>query len=77
MLVEEGKLRSFHWRMVLTAGMGFFTDAYDLFIIGVVTTLLQPVWHLNSHHLALLNGISLAAAALGAIVFGILADKKD
>ena len=25
---------SFHLKTLLTAGMGFFTDAYDLFIIG-------------------------------------------
>ena len=24
-----------HWKILITAGMGFFADAYDLFIIGV------------------------------------------
>lgn len=63
------------WRMVITAGMGFFTDAYDLFVIGVVTSLLAPLWHLSATDIALLNGASLAAAALGAVTFGKLADK--
>ena len=26
------------------SGMGFFTDAYDLFIIGVVMAILTPMW---------------------------------
>lgn len=68
-------LRGFHWRMVFTAGMGFFTDAYDLFVIGVVTAILTPIWHLTTTQLALLNGAALASSALGAIFFGFLADK--
>jgi len=73
--MDEEKLNRFHWRMIVTAGMGFFTDAYDLFIIGVVTAILMPIWHLTIAQLALLNGASLASAAFGAVVFGWLADK--
>jgi hypothetical protein len=29
------------------SGMGFFTDSYDLFIIGVVMAILTPMWHLS------------------------------
>jgi MFS transporter, PHS family, inorganic phosphate transporter len=72
---DETNLRSFQWRMVFTAGMGFFTDAYDLFVIGVVTAILTPIWHLTTTELALLNGASLASAAIGAVFFGFLADK--
>lgn len=64
----------FQMKMVFTAGMGFFTDAYDLFIIGIVTSILAPIWHLSVTQLALLNGASLAAAAIGALAFGKLAD---
>jgi MFS transporter, PHS family, inorganic phosphate transporter len=73
--LDEQKLNRLHWKMVFTAGMGFFTDAYDLFIIGVVTTLLLPIWHLSLWQLSLLNGASLAAAAFGAILFGYFADR--
>lgn len=72
---DETEINSFHWRIVFTAGMGFFTDAYDLFVIGVVTAILAPLWHLSVGQLALLNGASLAAAALGAVSFGTLSDK--
>ncbi len=73
--LDEAKLHRFHWRMVVTAGMGFFTDAYDLFIIGVVTALLIPIWHLSIHQIAILNAASLASAGLGAVAFGWLSDK--
>ena len=73
--LDEQKIRLFHWRTVITAGMGFFTDAYDLFIIGVVTALLVPLWHLTTVQLSLLNGAALASAALGALLFGRLADQ--
>ena len=71
---DESRLQRFHWRAVLTTGMGFFTDAYDLFIIGTVTAILTPIWHLSTTELAILNSTSLAAAALGALVFGRLMD---
>jgi MFS transporter, PHS family, inorganic phosphate transporter len=55
--------------------MGFFTDAYDLFVIGIVSTLLKAQWHLGTGQLALLNAVMLGAAFLGALVFGRVADK--
>lgn len=73
--LDEQELNHLHWRMVITAGMGFFTDAYDLFVIGVVTALLMPLWHLTASQIALLNGASLASAAFGAVIFGWFADK--
>ena len=72
---DNAKFSKFHWRMILTAGTGFFTDAYDLFIIGVVTAILTPIWHLSHQQIAILNGASLASAALGAVVFGMMSDK--
>ncbi len=73
--LEESKLQSFHWKTMFTSGMGFFTDAYDLFIIGVVTTILAPIWHLGKAEIGILNATSLIAAALGAVLFGKLADR--
>jgi MFS family permease len=61
-------------RALLVSGMGFFTDAYDLFVIGIVSTLLKGQWQLDTTQLALLNAVMLGAAFLGAIVFGRLAD---
>src|SRR2546428_3443958 len=68
-------LSGFHWKTMITAGMGFFTDAYDLFIIGVVLAILKPLWHLNALEVSLLGSTSLIAAALGSLLFGWLADR--
>jgi MFS family permease len=54
--------------------MGFFTDAYDLFVIGIAATLIKQQWQLSSARLALLNAAMLGAACLGALVFGRVAD---
>src|SRR5689334_7083942 len=53
--LDEASLGRFHFRAVLVSGMGFFTDAYDLFIIGIASALITQDWHLSSGMLALLN----------------------
>jgi MFS transporter, PHS family, inorganic phosphate transporter len=72
--LDEASLSKFHLRAVLVSGMGFFTDAYDLFVIGIASTLIATQWNLSSGRLALLNSTMLAAAFLGAFVFGRFAD---
>ncbi len=72
--LDNSSLSGFHLKAMLTSGMGFFTDAYDLFIIGVVLAILTPIWSLNKFEISLIGSTSLIAAALGAIIFGRLAD---
>ncbi|MGH3233035.1 MAG: MFS transporter [Streptosporangiaceae bacterium] len=72
--LDEASLSRFHLRAVLASGMGFFTDAYDLFVIGIASALITKDWDLSSGKLALLNSTMLAAACLGAFVFGRFAD---
>ena len=72
--LDEAPLSRFHLRAVVTSGMGFFTDAYDLFVIGIASTLITKDWHLGSGRLAVLNCTMLVAAFLGAFVFGRFAD---
>src|SRR6266516_486485 len=72
--LDNSALSGFHLKAMLTSGRGFFTDAYDLFIIGVVLAILTPIWSLNKFELSLIGNTSLIAAALGAIIFGRLAD---
>jgi MFS family permease len=73
--LDEAEITQKHWLTVITAGMGFFTDAYDLFIIGTVTVLLTPIFHLNTGQISLLNSISLLASVFGALAFGRLMDR--
>ena len=72
--LDDASLSRFHLRAVLVSGMGFFTDAYDLFVIGIVSTLIKQEWHLGAGRLAVLNATMLGAAVLGAFAFGRIAD---
>ncbi len=72
--LDESPISGFHFKTVITAGMGFFTDAYDLFIIGVVSTILGKTWHITPLQTSLLSSVSLLASVVGAIVFGRIAD---
>ena len=72
--LNEAPLGMFHLRTVLTAGMGFFTDAYDLFIIGAAMTLISRTWHPSSAAVGLVGSTALIAAFVGAFIFGRLAD---
>ena len=71
---DDGVPARLRRRALLVSGIGFFTDAYDLFVIGIVSTLLKSEWHLDTSQLAMLNAVMLGAAFLGAIAFGRLAD---
>src|SRR5580700_7466971 len=72
--LDEASLSRFHLRAVLASGVGFFTDAYDLFVIGIASALITKDWNLSPGHLALLNSTMLFAAFIGAFVFGRIAD---
>jgi len=74
--LDEVSLSRFHLRAVVVSGMGFFTDAYDLFIIGIASTLIAREWDLSAGRLALVNSTMLAAACIGAFVFGRFADMS-
>src|SRR6201992_417467 len=63
-----------HWKIMFISGMGFFTDAYDLFIIGVVMSLLKPIWHVGKLEEGLVESTALLASAIGALLFGRVAD---
>ncbi len=72
--IDEDRISKAQWNIVLISGMGFFTDAYDLFIIGVVLKLLKSEWHLGSFEIAIVGATALISAAIGSAVFGRVAD---
>ena len=72
--LDEAPLGLFHLRAVLTAGAGFFTDAYDLFIIGAALVLLKGQWNLDKGTIGLIGATSLIAAFVGAFLFGRISD---
>jgi MFS family permease len=72
--LDEAPLSRFHLRAVLTAGSGFFTDAYDLFIIGTVLALIKVEYHPSAVMIGLVGSTALLAAFVGSTVFGRIAD---
>ena len=54
--------------------MGFFTDAYDLFVISTVATLLNGLWHLSTSQTSWVTGAAILGAFFGAFIFGRIAD---
>lgn len=73
--MNEAPISQFHVKALFTSGMGFFTDAYDLFIIGTASALITKEWHLNATQTGLINSMTLLGAFLGAIIYGRLADR--
>jgi MFS family permease len=72
--IDQAKISPEQWRIVLIAGMGFFTDAYDLFVIGVALKLITQEWKLDPLQIAVVGATALVSAALGSAIFGRIAD---
>ncbi|MBX8632925.1 MAG: MFS transporter [Thermoplasmata archaeon] len=88
--LDESSVKKYHLKTILIAGMGFFTDAYDLFVIGVIVAMFGfftpfPIPHsLFTFPLlgktAVVSGIELISAAaifgaaVGPFIFGRLGD---
>ncbi|KAF9354186.1 Inorganic phosphate transporter pho84 [Mortierella sp. AD094] len=77
--IDNAEFGWFHIRACLVAGVGFFTDAYDLFAIGLVTPMIGTIYYPNGTLPADLDlGIKVSASVgtfLGQVGFGYLADR--
>jgi MFS family permease len=72
--MDDSAITRQHWKIMFISGMGFFTDAYDLFIIGVVMSILKDEWHPSPVAVGLVTSTALLASAVGAVLFGRVAD---
>ncbi|KAB2040014.1 hypothetical protein ES319_D02G050900v1 [Gossypium barbadense] len=83
--LDVAKTQWYHFTAIITAGMGFFTDAYDLFCISLVTKLLGRIYYhkegdstpgtLPSNVSAAINGVAFCGTLAGQLFFGWLGDK--
>ena len=74
-VLDEQRFQAFHWRAILTTGLGVFCDGYDLSSIGLVLPLVLASYGtatLSSLDSALLAASALVGAAIGALIFGML-----
>ncbi|WAJ45426.1 MFS transporter [Mycobacterium sp. Aquia_216] len=72
--LDDAPVSRFHLKAAVTAGMGFFTDSYDLNVIGTVILLVKPEFHLSAGQVGALTSSTLLAVAVGAFLFGRLGD---
>jgi MFS transporter, PHS family, inorganic phosphate transporter len=72
--LDSAKINKFQLKIMFVSGMGFFTDAYDLFVIGIVVALVKTQWSLSTTQVSWLNSATLLASAVGAVAFGRVAD---
>ncbi|CAN1131657.1 Probable inorganic phosphate transporter 1-7 [Linum perenne] len=83
--LDVAKTQWYHFTAVVIAGMGFFTDAYDLFCISLVTKLLGRIYYhvdgsttpgsLPPNVASAVNGVALCGTLAGQLFFGWLGDK--
>lgn len=83
--LDKAKTQWYHFTAIVVAGMGFFTDAYDLFCIATVTKLLGRIYYydpssknpgvLPASASSAVNGVALVGTLLGQLFFGWLGDK--
>jgi MFS transporter, PHS family, inorganic phosphate transporter len=72
--LDEVPIGRFHRRTVVISGMGFFTDAYDLFVISTVAALVSAQWKLSTAETSLVTGAAILGAFFGAVIVGRMAD---
>ncbi|HTW07041.1 MAG TPA: MFS transporter [Acidimicrobiales bacterium] len=73
--LDDAPRSRYHLRTVVVSGVGFFTDAYDLFVISTVATLVTAEWHLTTTQKSWVTGAAILGAFIGALVFGRIADR--
>ncbi|XP_017697642.1 probable inorganic phosphate transporter 1-4 [Phoenix dactylifera] len=82
--LDVAKTQWYHFTAIVIAGMGFFTDAYDLFCISLVTKLLGRIYYydgsstpgsLPPNVAAAVNGVAFCGTLSGQLFFGWLGDK--
>ncbi|XP_058763808.1 inorganic phosphate transporter 1-4-like [Vicia villosa] len=83
--LDVAKTQMYHFTAIIIAGMGFFTDAYDLFCISLVTKLLGRIYYhvdgaakpgtLPPNVSAAVNGVAFCGTLSGQLFFGWLGDK--
>ncbi|RRT58705.1 hypothetical protein B296_00006013 [Ensete ventricosum] len=83
--LDHAKTQLYHFTAIVIAGMGFFTDAYDLFCISLVSKLLGRIYYFDRNSdtpgtlppnvSAAVNGVAFCGTLSGQLFFGWLGDK--
>ncbi|GKV33383.1 hypothetical protein SLEP1_g41900 [Rubroshorea leprosula] len=78
--LDAARTQFYHFKAIVIAGMGLFTDAYDLFCITPIFKLLGGLYYDNKEVpiqvTSALVAIALVGTVIGQLVFGTLGDYK-
>ncbi|KAF0919551.1 hypothetical protein E2562_029777 [Oryza meyeriana var. granulata] len=89
--LDSARTQMYHMKAIVIAGMGFFTDAYDLFCISTVSKLLGRLYYQPDYQPGdtpdkkpgalslsannMVIGVALVGTLMGQLVFGYFGDK--
>lgn len=73
--LDRSGVKPFHIKNILVSGIGVFSDSYNLYAISLVNFQLSYFLGLSNFEKTLVTASSFYGAALGAIVFGLIADR--
>lgn len=76
--LDTAKTQYYHFKAIIVAGMGLFTDAYNLFSITLIDHMIGRIYY--QHHtppgvLTAMVSASLLGTAIGQLIFGCLGDR--
>ncbi|ORX97491.1 phosphate transporter [Basidiobolus meristosporus CBS 931.73] len=77
----DSKLTGWHLRAIIVAGIGFFTDAYDIFIINLAVPMMGYVYYTENNNKipkqyeGPLKGATAFGTLIGQLLFGYLGDR--
>ena len=83
--LDSAKVQLYHFTAIVITGMGFFTDAYDIFCISIVTKLLGRIYYTEANPTvpgtlppavnSAVTAATLCGTFAGQLFFGWLGDK--
>lgn len=83
--LDSAKTQYYHFKAIIIAGMGLFTDAYDLFSITLIIKMLGRIYYTHDHPpirqvkpvvASALVAVALLGTAIGQLLFGRLGDLR-
>lgn len=79
--LDTAKTQYYHFKAIIIAGMGLFSDAYDLFCIPPIMTLIGRIYYTDKQTVpneivSIMLIMALLGTAIGQVLFGRLSDCK-
>ncbi len=75
LLNESEKPTSLHYKILFMSWAGWVFDFYDLILFSFLLIPISKELHLSNFDLSWVLGASLAATAIGGVIFGVLSDR--